>query len=146
MKTCFKCGGAKPLREFYRHPAMGDGHLNKCKDCVKTYERNRRLHPELRERIREYDRLKFQRYLENGLALEYQRKRRASNPESYAARNAVSNALRDGRLIRQPCEVCGELEVQAHHDDYAKPFEIHWLCFKHHRGSAHNQIVGRIPY
>lgn len=35
-KKCFKCKKTKLLSAFYKHPAMGDGHLGKCKDCTKA--------------------------------------------------------------------------------------------------------------
>lgn len=40
--------------------------------------------------------------------------------------------IRSGRLIKQPCEVCGSKIVEAHHDDYEKPLDVRWLCKKHH--------------
>ncbi len=39
-----------------------------------------------------------------------------------------------GKLIKKPCEICGsEEKIDAHHDDYAKPMDVRWLCKKHHR-------------
>jgi hypothetical protein len=51
-----------------------------------------------------------------------------------AAHAAVANALRTGKLVRLPCEVCGE-HAQAHHDSYfpKRWLEVRWLCGKHHR-------------
>jgi RNA polymerase sigma-70 factor, ECF subfamily len=42
-KVCFKCGQEKPLSDFYRHAQTVDGHLGKCKECVKEYGREYRL-------------------------------------------------------------------------------------------------------
>jgi hypothetical protein len=44
----------------------------------------------------------------------------------------VGNAIKYGKLKKEPCEVCGCLDVHAHHDDYAKPLDIRWLCDIHH--------------
>lgn len=35
MKKCYRCGLEKPLTDYYLLKSMADGHLNKCKDCVK---------------------------------------------------------------------------------------------------------------
>lgn len=41
--------------------------------------------------------------------------------------------IREGELVRQPCEVCGiDKTIEAHHDDYYRPLEVRWLCRKHH--------------
>ena len=37
MKRCICCGEMKPLDEFYKHPKMKDGHLNKCIRCSVKY-------------------------------------------------------------------------------------------------------------
>lgn len=42
MKTCKKCGTSKPLDQFYKNSGCTkDGHLNKCKECVKDAQNSR---------------------------------------------------------------------------------------------------------
>lgn len=53
--------------------------------------------------------------------------------ERHEARWAVRHAIAAGRLVRQPCEVCGEAKVDGHHDDYSQPLAVRWLCRTHHR-------------
>ncbi|NJL71282.1 MAG: hypothetical protein HC888_06565, partial [Candidatus Competibacteraceae bacterium] len=36
QKTCFKCRRVLPLTDFYEHPRMADGHLNKCRECARS--------------------------------------------------------------------------------------------------------------
>lgn len=48
------------------------------------------------------------------------------------ARSAVAKAIKDGTLVRKPCEECGAEPALAHHDDYSKPLDVRWLCHKHH--------------
>jgi lysozyme len=53
-------------------------------------------------------------------------------------RSKTKMRIRRGLLIKQPCEVCGSLIVEAHHDDYEKPYDITWLCKKHHQEHHNN--------
>ena len=125
-KTCFKCGLSKSLDEFYRHPQMSDGRLNKCKDCtrkdVQTNRKARLNHYTAYERKRRPRKMKQVKVL---TAEEHALRR--------WARGKVNDATRRGKLEKQPCEVCGSTyNVQAHHSDYNRPLDIHWLCTKHH--------------
>lgn len=49
------------------------------------------------------------------------------------AREAVSRAVRAGKLLRAPCEECSAEKAHAHHEDYDKPLEVRWLCPKCHK-------------
>lgn len=130
MKTCFKCLTAKPLTEFYRHARMADGRLGKCKDCTKADVKKHRQ--ENWEAIRAYDRLRASQphrvATRSRIVAEYT----AKFPNRKKANTAVSNAVRDGRLKKQPCWVCG-CKAVAHHPDYDRPLDVVWLCQPHHK-------------
>ncbi len=48
-------------------------------------------------------------------------------------RRKTNVRIKRGLLIKFPCEICNDPLVQAHHKDYNKPYDITWLCIKHHR-------------
>jgi hypothetical protein len=150
-KRCFKCGRTLPLDEFYPHPRMADGHLNKCKSCAKndakqryytkhddmmTYDQKRLDDPRRREKQREYGRKK--RLVHRAETTASQNRWRERNKHKRHAHAVVNNALRTGALARKPCEVCGDPKSQGHHDDYSKPLDVVWLCPKHH-GERHRR-------
>lgn len=56
-----------------------------------------------------------------------------------AARTTLNRFIRLGYIVKQPCQVCQNVEVEAHHDDYLKPLEVRWLCRKHHAEHHKNE-------
>lgn len=130
MKKCFKCGVVKPLGDFYTHPKMKDGHLNKCKVC--TQSDTREHYAQTRESQAQYERLRYYHPGRRQQISESQRKQRKNNPDKDKARVAVHRAILAGKIVKLPCEVCGEINSQAHHTDYTKPLDVKWLCRKHH--------------
>ncbi len=132
MKTCRGCGRDLPLVDFYQHQRMADGHLNFCKPCVRQRVRNDyHARP---EEMRERDRLRYQGSPQRRAALRaYNKQATLRDPQRAKARKDVGNAIRDGKLKRGACEMCGAEKSQAHHDDYSRPLDVRWLCFRCHR-------------
>lgn len=129
-KTCRDCRQDKPPVDFY---LTGNGRLmHVCKDCHKRAAHNRRLTNPV---VQEYERRRAKRPERKALSRSVNKKWREGNPTAYKAQNAVNNALRDGKLMRGPCSLCGATKhVHGHHRDYTKPLDVVWLCAKcHHR-------------
>lgn len=142
MKTCVKCNRAKPPDEFYSHAESVRRHIKfgKCKECARADAHEFRAAK--REHYSTYDREREQRPERKQAKVTYQQRHRGRNPDRYKARVAVSNALRDGRLIRSPCVYCNTTDgVEGHHVDYSKPLDVVWACFKCHREYEHGQVV-----
>jgi len=145
-KTCLKCGKEKPISEFYSFKR--DGELkptSQCKKCIcATVDRRRKLKestdPDWVMKEAERHRKKQEKYRKLGRAnvstgakkREVMKRWEKNNPLKYAAKILCGNSIRDGKLIPKNCEVCGKKKTDAHHEDYTKPLEVHWLCRKHH--------------
>lgn len=142
-KTCFKCNATKPVNDFYRHHAMSDGRLGKCKECTKADVRENRLLNI--DHYRAFDRSRSNLPHRVNAREEYARTDAgksmiakaqsawfARNKDKRAAHYAVSNAIRDGRLHPLPCFICGE-KAGAHHPDYSARLDVVWLCNTHHK-------------
>ncbi len=67
-------------------------------------------------------------------------KHNSTYPERRRARQAINNGIRDGKVSIKPCEICGDIESQAHHPDYSKPLKVRWLCHLHHQ-QEHGKLL-----
>src|SRR5215469_16369791 len=108
---CAKCKRRVYMRDYYARNAARAR-------AIARASRNRRI-----EQAREYDR---------------QRGHRSYGQEKEIARRRAYKALLAGRLLREPCEVCGD-HAEMHHDDYARPLDVRWLCRTHH-AEVHHRV------
>jgi hypothetical protein len=122
-----------------------------CKKC-RQREYQRRRYQDDPEAIKAIIRRNIKKYPERRKAVQKRanaardhvaagKKRRLTEPDFFLkdkARNVIENLIARGRLVRQPCEVCGAEPSQAHHDDYTNPKEVRWLCTTHHAEAHHS--------
>lgn len=143
-KTCFKCKELKPLDCFYKHSQMKDGRVNKCIECNKKDVIQNRL--DKADYYRSYDKYRASKphrvmarklYRETDEGKEAVKRAHQKWKEIYPDRrnaiNKLNNAVRDKKIVKQPCFVCGCEKVEAHHFDYSRPLDVTWLCNYHHR-------------
>ena len=135
------CKKVKDINLFYKHVGTIDKHLGKCIDCVKDYDRKRYYDPKSRKKIIEYEKKRALSPERREKSKIYLKKRRVNNPDKYKAYNKVNNAVRDGKLNKLPCIICGNPKSEGHHKDYRKQLDVIWLCRVHHKIEH-----GKIPF
>lgn len=141
MKVCRECQTERPFSDFYKHPRMADGHLNKCIACVK--KRVGKHREENIERIREYDKQRGnephrvearKQYMQTDAGRQAKKRGmdayRKRHPMIYASHIISQKAVTNGLLVKASnCSACDSPEkIEGHHDDYTKPMEVRWLC------------------
>lgn len=135
--NCRICGQNKPFADFVKHIGAGpleEWNLRKCKACSHQEYMKRYADPPKRAAQQAASNNWKQTHPEEHarLAREY----RARNKEKTMAQNKLNYAIRMGRVIRQPCEMCGSTEkVHGHHVSYDPSdwYNVVWLCFICHK-------------
>lgn len=141
---CWRCEKIKPAGDFPRTARTGraNGAASQCvacwqdqagaelaKDCA---GRSRKALDWMDRRLREE--VKGRRYSS------HMKRRRLE------ARREYARALKEGRLVRGPCEVCGHADTDGHHPDLVgNPLQVRWLCPTHHRAEHRRLFRGEEP-
>ena len=145
---CKECAKA-----YYDGKKKPEGWVRKTADMT-AYSREYRR--ENKEKARAWDRAKYIRKMQEVHGPDWtprkrltpeeraekarakDRKRREdakSDPEklkAMRARHWLKQAVYRGKVIRQPCFVCGAV-AEAHHPTYDLALAVTWLCSEHHR-------------
>lgn len=140
LYQCGVCKEFKPYDGFYRNKRTILGITPECKKC--------HCKESIKTRNKDTARVNNQRYMERArkknVEIFRERERNYSinrvKDEKYQARKKLNNAVKRGDILKpEVCEECGrKVKLTAHQEDYTKPLEVKWLCYKCH-GKRHRK-------
>jgi hypothetical protein len=144
LYRCGRCAEFFPAGGFYKDNRTLLGLKSECKKChsatnIASRDLNnaRRINAAYIARARAADPQKFR---------DRERKASQTRPkdEKVFARNELNKAVKRGDVIKpKMCAACGEEKrLTGHHDDYAKPLDVRWLCYPCH-GKEHRHDIAR---
>ena len=115
MRKCSKCKKVKKLTEFYVNKTKPLGREYWCADCSREYDRSR---DGTNDRVKQ----------RSDSALRSKKK----YPWKVIARRETNKLINSKKIIKKPCEVCGDIRSETHHSDYKDYINVNFLCRKHH--------------
>ena len=140
--TCTKCNITRPMNEFHKDSSTPKGFCKQCKVCRNAYRESHRenainLSREYYLNNKDKVKSRVKRYNKTDKGIKSKAKACKNwvdkNPKKSKVRYLVFKAVGDGVIEKVPCEVCGDVNVHAHHCDYDKPLDVMWLCDGHHK-------------
>ena len=140
-KACSVCKIEKPLSDFYMDRQKSDGLAYVCKQCDSARQKASRktnkqsLYEYEQARYMSPQRVKYRAEYQSGkgreMSLESKAKWLTNNPIKRKASVLINRLIKSGRIQRPyNCSECGEktARIHGHHDDYAVPLVVRWLC------------------
>ncbi len=109
-------------------------YIKSHKDEIYERDKKRRLTPEYKEYIKNY---RIKNYIPHPKIRNYKISDKEYIKKKVRAKTRI--AVKNGLIEKMPCEICGKIRVEAHHDDYSQPLNVRWLCRKHHV-STHKEL------
>lgn len=130
MKICKRCEQPKDEGEYYRISKVFDSTCKTCRKAIyrENWHKNYEHNMEVKRRYNKTEAARKSRADCNKRMNEKYR-------EKYLAREKLHWAMKTGKIVKpKTCEDCGAGGViHGHHDDYAKPLEVKWLCMICHK-------------
>lgn len=138
MKICSRCHLEK--NDFYPYKKTI------CKDCVKKYDRERYKNEDRKKYLKdfhnEYMKNEDNRKRHSKLSIKFAAEWAKNNPEKIRTHYLLKYHVKKGHIIKPgTCSYCNNKDkIEAHHEDYSKPFSIVWLCRTCHKRYHRNLI------
>ena len=153
-RKCYVCKKVKLLIDFAENKSKPLGKDYICRPCSRSKAQEYTSSPQGRVTQKQYResprglaiRKKWKQSTKGQISQQQAKKRyNEKYPEKRSCRAIFNSAIRHGKIKRgTTCILADENckgQIQGHHRDYSKPFDVVWLCDYHHRQERWGQLT-----